>query len=237
VTFLCWRWQPPPGYRSKFDPSTVRILRNMLRRHYAAPHRFVCVTDAPHEIDADIETIKLWDDWKDIPSPHGAHNPSCYRRLRAFAANAAEWVGDTRFASLDLDMVLCRDVRPIFDRPEPFVSFGETDPRSFYNGSAFLLTAGARRQVYDRFVANPMGLRDEAKANRKFGSDQGIISHVLGPGEAIWRPSDGFYSFRVHLQSGLKPLPADARVVAFHGSIDPWSPRAQRLEWVRRHWQ
>lgn len=234
ITFVCWRWKPNPGYRSTYSPATVRILRNMLARHYTKPAKFLCVTDTPEEIDTDIQTMRLWTDFADVPSPHGGHNPSCYRRLKAFSAQAVEWFGP-RFASLDLDTVIVRDVTPVFDRAEEFVCFGETDPRSFYNGSFFLLTAGARRQVYDTF--DPTTSPQKAKAAGRFGSDQGHLSHVLGPGEATWKPSDGVYSYRVHLKNGAVPLPADARLIAFHGGTDPWDARAQRHDWVRRHYQ
>jgi hypothetical protein len=240
VTFVCWRWKPPVGYRSNFEPETVRTLRNMVKRHYKKPHRFLCVTDDPYavsRIDRTIETLPLWQDYADLPSPHGGHNPSCYRRLRLFAPDAAQVFGDTEVVSLDLDTIIVRDVTPVFDRSEDFVAFGETDPRSFYNGSFLRLRLGTRPQVWERFVADPEGLRRDAKAAGRFGSDQGIISYVLGPGEAIWRPSDGVYSFRVHLRSGGQTLPSNARLVAFHGAIDPWSARAQRLDWVRRHYQ
>lgn len=238
MTFVTWRWKPQAGYRSTFAPESVRTLRNMLKRHYPKPHRFVCVTDTPHELfrcDRTIETIPLWKDWADIPSPHGGHNPSCYRRLRLFAPDAAKVFGDTELASLDLDSVLVRDVTSVFDRTEDFVAFGETDPRSFYNGSFMRLRAGTRTQVWERF--NPATSPKEAKAAGRFGSDQGHISHVLGPGEAIWRPSDGVYSFRVHLQSGKKPLPDNARLIAFHGGIDPWMAQAMRIPWIKEHYR
>lgn len=85
ITFVCWRWKPKDRYRSVFTPAAVRTLRNMLARHYQKAADFVCVTDDPAAIDPDITTIKLWDQFSELQSPHGAHNPSCYRRLRLFA--------------------------------------------------------------------------------------------------------------------------------------------------------
>lgn len=234
LTVICWRWRPSPGYRSKFGPETVRILRNMVKRHYPHPHRFVCVTDHPSEIDKGIETIPLWKEWGDIPSPHGGHNPSCYRRLRMFSPDAEALFGK-RFVSLDLDTVIVGDLSSLWNRPEDFVMWGETDPRSYYNGSMLLMTAGARPQVWERF--NPKTSPQEAKAAGRFGSDQGFISHVLGPGEATWRERDGVLSYRLHLGSGSRPLPPHAKVVMFHGGTDPDSPRAQRHQWVRKAYQ
>ena len=52
-------------------PETVRILRNMVARHYQRPHRFVCVTDRPDEVDSDIETLKDFGDFSDLRNSAG----------------------------------------------------------------------------------------------------------------------------------------------------------------------
>ncbi|MDH5244816.1 MAG: hypothetical protein OEW98_00070 [Betaproteobacteria bacterium] len=233
LTIVTFKWQPPPGYRSAFRPEAVIALRDMVARHYPAPHRFVCITDDAKGLK-DVETLPLWSDHATVPSPHGRGNPSCYRRLKLFDPAIASLLGP-RFLSLDLDTVIVGDVRPIFDRPEDFVIWGETNPNSFYNGSMFLLTAGARAKVWTEF--NPKTSPMLAKRAGRFGSDQGWISYCLGPGEARWGRDDGVYSFRVHLEpQGTDTLPANCRIVMFHGKVDPWDWRAQRLAWVREHW-
>jgi len=233
LTVVCWRWKPDPGYRSAFRPSTVRALRDMVRRHYPKPHRFLCVTDDPKGMDSDIETVPLWKDFAAVPSPHGRRNPSCYRRLKAFAPEIAEIFGP-RFISIDLDTVITGDLTPIFERPEDFIIWGETDPRSFYNGSLFMMTAGARKHVLEQF--DPKHSPRLAKAAGKFGSDQGWISYCLGPGEATWGRQDGVYSYRVHIQPQGGKLPENAKIVCFHGGQDPWGHQAQKLPWVREFW-
>jgi hypothetical protein len=45
-----------------------------------------------------------------VPSPCGARQPSCYRRLKAFSAEAAR-CSAPRFVSLDLDCVITGDWR------------------------------------------------------------------------------------------------------------------------------
>jgi hypothetical protein len=233
LTVCTFKWAPPQGYRSKFGPEAVIALRNMVRRHYKQPHRFVCITDDAKGLK-DIETLPLWTDHSEVPSPNGPRNPSCYRRLKLFAPEMEALLGK-RFVSMDLDTVVVGDLSPIFDRPEDFVIWGETDPRSFYNGSMFMQTAGARAQVWKDF--NPRTSPKEAKKAGRFGSDQGWISHKLGPGEAMWGRQDGVYSYRVHIEPhGDDYLPENARLVMFHGRVDPWSWRGQRLEWVRTNW-
>jgi hypothetical protein len=169
-----------------------------------------------------------------MPSPHGPAYPSCYRRLRLFSKEIAATVGD-RFVSLDLDCVIVKDVRPLWDRPEPIVLWGKTNPTTYYNGSMLLMAAGARPQVWDDFDADTSPRA--AKAALQFGSDQGWISYKLGPHEPMWTTKDGVYSYRKHIYPLRGMLPAGARIVFFHGKQDdPGELAAQRLPWVRQNW-
>lgn len=233
LTVVTWLWAPKTSYRSKFSAVHVNVLRSMVARHYQAPHRFVCVTDMPKGMDSRVEVVPAWNDFATVPSPHGQNHPSCYRRLRAFSPDVAPVFGD-RFVSLDLDTVITGDLAPLWDRPEDFVAWGETNAKSFYNGSMFLLRAGTRAKVWDQF--NPKTSPKLAAKAGKFGSDQGWLSYCLGKGEPIWTTADGVYSYNVHLRNKSKALPANARMVMFHGATDPWDTEAQRLPWVREHW-
>lgn len=233
LTVVTWKWPAPTGYRSHYGPETVLTLRDMVQRHYPHPHRFVCVTDDPVP---DVECVPAWNDFARVASPHGPKHPSCYRRLRLFHPDIASTLGE-RLVSLDLDVVLTADVTPLWDRPEPIVLWGDTNPLpgSHYNGSMVLLSAGARPHVWTRFdPAKSPRISMQAKC---FGSDQGWISYVLGAGEAKWTRADGVYSFRNHLQ-GRTALPANARLVAFHGRFDPWQRQVQQQHpWVAEHYR
>lgn len=233
LTFVTWLWQPKPTYRSQFSATHVNVLASMLRRHYHQPMRVLAVTDIPQGIDPSIEVVPAFNDFADLPSPYGAHQPSCYRRLRAFHPSIGTVFGD-RFVSLDLDTVIVGDLTPLFDRPEDFVIWKEQDPRSFYNGSLLLMTAGARPQVWTTF--DPRHSPKLAKKAGRFGSDQGWMSYCLGRGEATWSTADGVYSYRVDLVPKGGSLPADARIVNCHGGQDPWGHQMQRLGWVQEHY-
>lgn len=232
ITFTAFKWAKP-GYRSTFAPATVHVLRNMISRHYHRPFRFVCITDDPTGLDG-IETLPLWNDFADVKNPNGAHNPSCYRRLKLFSPDAREWFGDGRVVCMDLDTVIVNDITPLFDDDVDFKIWGESDfPRQWMNGSLWMLRIGSRPQVWTRF--DPLTSPKEAAKAGARGSDQGWMSYVLGKNEATWGREDGVFSFRKHLQP-VGHLPLEARMVMFHGRQDPWSPAAQQIPWVKQNW-
>jgi hypothetical protein len=230
LTVCCFRWRPKPGYRSSYSPDTVNTLQRMVRRHLRLEHRFVCVTDDPAGLDPTIEVVPLWEDFAEVASPSGPKGPSCYRRLKLFDP-CIEGVLGTRFVALDLDVVLTGDVTPIWDRPEDFVIWGNTTPGTPYNGSMLLMSAGARPQVWTSF--DPVDSPRRTMQAGLYGSDQAWISYCLGPNEARWTKGDGVYSFRNDLRRRPRELPANARLVSFHGRCVPWSPEAVNLPWIR----
>lgn len=233
LSVVCWKWHTP-GYRSKFGPETVNVLRSMVARHYPDPHEFVCITDDSKGLDSGIRVIPLWDDLARIRNPM-RRGPSCYRRLKAFSAEAAELIGP-RFVSLDLDCVITGDLRPLWNRPEDFVIWGDTAKGTPYNGSMFLLRAGTRRKVWDDF--HPARSPLIGRKLGYIGSDQAWIGACLGKHEAKWTAADGVYSFRNQIQKNGGALPPNARAVMFHGRHDPWCPAVQsKHPWIVEHWR
>jgi len=231
VTF---KWEPFVGYRSRFESEHVNTLFRMIDRHYPSPYRRICVTDNPIGIDTNrIEVVPLWPDFANVPNPNGRTNPSCYRRLKLFAPDAGATFGE-RLVSIDLDTVIVGDLTKLFSRTEDFVIWGQSDfPKTqWYNGSLWMLKTGSRPKVWSEF--DPKTSPMLAQRAGKKGSDQGWFSYILGPNEATWTTKDGVYSYRVHLSKNSYELPPDAKVIAFHGRVDPWSYEAQNIDWIRR---
>lgn len=233
LSVVCWKWQSIHGYRTRFTAEHVNTLRAMVARHCTLPHEFVCVTDDARDLDERIRVVPLWDDYAEVRSPHGGVNPACYRRLKAFALGAGRLLG-RRIVSVDLDAVIVDNVDTLWDRPEDFVIWGNVLKKTPYNGSMWLLKAGARAQVWQRFdpVQSPrLTLREKYN-----GSDQAWISYVL-PDEATWTAHDGVLSFRqdVPLRG---PLPPGAKIVFFNGHTDPWTRGvADQYPWVKEHYR
>lgn len=227
LTVVTWKWNCP-GYRSTFEAVHVNSLRDQFRRHLATPHRFVCVTDDPTGVQC--ETIPIWP--SPLKTPIDPKKPNCYVRLWAFSQEARELFGD-RFVSVDLDAVVTGPLGPLLNRPEDFVIWGYTHPTTPYNGSMWLMSAGARAHVWDRF--DPARTPDEARRAGFGGSDQAVMSLFLGPGEARWGTEDGVYGYRNHLRRDPS-LPRNARLVFFHGRLKPWTSEARnKCRWIDKH--
>ncbi len=231
---ICWKWKPKPGYRSKFQSSHVNVLKSMVGRNYSKPFRFSCITDDPRGLDPSIRPLPLSSALTHLKNPSFHNGPNCYPRLWAFSEEAKEAIGP-RFVSMDIDVVITGSLDPILDRKEDFIIWGDTAPSTWYNGSLWMMTAGARKQVWDDF--DPNRSPQEANASGQRGSDQGWISYKLGPNEATWTDKDGIYSFRNHIMRRPRySLPENAKVVVFHGAHDPWDRKAQRQSWVKKNW-
>lgn len=241
ISFVCFKWRPQAGYRSAYGPEQVNTLARMVARHYAAPHRFICVTDDAAGLAPGVEPVPLWPDLADLPNPSFRGGPSCYRRLRVFAPDAGRLLGE-RFVCLDLDVVITADVRPLFDRPEPFVGWRNPNPAWPLNGSLFMLKAGAHPEVWQLF--DPATSPHLAHAAGCRGSDQGWMSYVLGRHQPTWSSRDGVWSWQDEIHNRGRTgraaalLPRGARIVIFHGPMDPWSPGAARVApWIKEHYQ
>lgn len=235
LTFVCFKWQPFRGYRSKFTGENVDILRRMIRRNYSGPHRFVCVTDDASGItEPDVEIYELWEDLAQIPNPSNPRNPSCYRRLKLFARNAGDWLGE-RFVCIDLDVVIVAPIDPLFAGDEPFRIWAGAMGPNPYNGSMWAVRSGAHPELWEEF--DPGIHPRETAAAGFYGSDQGWFAYKLGPHQPVWTAADGVLSFRASIGPTAQ-LPAGARIVFFHGHKDPWDPHVRaKFRWVRDHYQ
>ena len=230
LKIVCWKWNPPDGIHPKkkmvFSSHHVNVLRNMLKRNLKMDHQLVCITDNPSGIDPDIPIIPLWSDYAELGG--------CYRRLRLFSNEMHEMIGP-RFASIDIDTVITQDVTPIFDCKDDFKIWGDTHPKTPYNGSLFIMNAGSRHRVWDEFSENCKGI---GRRYGYVGTDQAWIAACLGSNESRWTICDGIYSFRVHhAKPRVTDMDSRTRMVFFHGSSDPSQILIQnRYKWVRDNW-
>lgn len=152
-----------------------------------------------------------------------------------FAPDAGETFGE-RVVSIDLDTVIVSDVTPLFDRTEDFVIWGESDfPHTTpYCGSLWMLKTGSRPHVWTAF--HPETSPREAWRAGCRGSDQGWLAYILGKGEATWTRKDGVYSQRKHISKLGNRLPDNARLISWHGKVDPWTYSSMQIPYVKQHY-
>lgn len=222
---MTWLWRQTGG-RGVFGPQHVNIWADMIRRHCTLDIQLACITDLADGIDPTIEIIEPPQFHQGLQTTKWrGGRPSCYRRISLWAPDAADWIGAERFVSMDLDVVISRNIDRIWSRSEDVVlnSPSSLGRRWIYNGSMLMMTAGARPHVYEEFTPQAADV-----ASRQFvGSDQAWLAHTLGPGEAVWSKADGVYRWGREVEK--------VPMLFFPGAINPW--QALGNEWVSEHYR
>lgn len=128
---VCCVWQSSRLYDERYP---VR-LQNMVYRHLAVPHWFVCLTD---------ETLPGVDC---LPPPDGLHGR--WLKLGLFSQDLGN---DCLY--FDLDTVIIGDISPIVEIPGEFVSYQSRNKRldgSYRMSSAIMRWRGNHSHVWDFF--------------------------------------------------------------------------------------
>lgn len=234
ITVCCFLWSDPLAknrhiYTYGFEH--VRVLRAMVGRHLAQPHRFVCITDRS-ALD-DIETVPL-DGTHHLPGTR-------FVKLQLFKPDIGRLLGD-RILYLDLDAVVTGPLDPLVDRGEDLVlwrnpNFGGKR-RARYNTSILLLRTGSRPEFWSRFDKRHV---PGMLAQYVGGTDQAWISHIASPDEAHWTDADGVYGAGrlLDIVPGVgTDLPANARIVFTPGRREPSMESVQdQHPWMREHYR
>ncbi len=243
VNVVCIRWG------NKYGADYVNRLYAMVARHLHRPFRFVCLSDERSGIDPVIEVLPIpqtgvpdLDQRTPWTLQHG------WLKLALFAAPLHDLSGPTLF--LDLDLVIVDRIDEFFLGAGAFKVIREWDKRDGTgNTSVFRFEAGQHAELLARFGAGP------ATALKQVRNEQEYVSqHFRERGLIEYWPPEWCVSFKRHclptpLWSWLVPahIPADARIVIFHGKPNPpdaiagiggkWYRRIRRSAWVAEHWR
>lgn len=212
LTVISWLWN---GWRPVYNATHVNAWARMLRANLQVPHRAICITDMPHGI-TECETFPLWPDFENLTS---LGRINCFRRLRLFDTGIQQQIGGDYFWSMDLDCVINAPLDQLVEKRAPFrIVQGQAAP---YNGSMFLLRAGAMQHVIRDFnpVTSPRQiLASRHRGRRLVGSDQAWISLTVGK-VPVWNENHGVLAASRHMH-----LPHSAgRIWFFAGATKPWS--------------
>ena len=240
---LCMKWG------TKYGPEYVNRLYAMVRRHLSGDFRFVCLTDSSEGVRPEVECLPIPD--LNIHLAPGQRD-GAWKKLTTFERDLHGLKGQALFLDLDVVIVgsmdefftLPGDFRIIHDYPR-FWRFGE---RIVGNSSVYRFELGAHADVLDYFRAHTEEMR------AKYRNEQEYLSHFLHrQGKldywpAAWCPSFKYYCIPTWPTNYWKePVPpVDARIVIFHGEVNPpdalegrRNKRFRHIEpakWIEKAW-
>lgn len=231
---LCMKWG------SKYPADYVNRLHAMVARHLAGPFRFVCLTDDPGGVAPGVECLPIPHVDDDRPGRDGG-----WRKLASLDAPLHDLRGTALF--LDLDVVILGDLEPFFTRPGT-VLIARDPSRPVGNSSVYRFAVGAHGSVVDAYRA------DREAARRAYRNEQAFLSARLAAAGALGYWPDGWCRSFKHDCLPRWPLnylrdaavPADARIVFFHGHPRPheavagfsgWRRFTRPTAWVADHWR
>ena len=240
VNIICMKWG------TLYGPDYVNRLYSMVARNLTLPFRFVCFTDDPQGIRAevacrDLPPITLAPEHKDRP----------WRKIGLFNRELADLKGIGLF--LDLDLVVVGSLDPLFlYEPGRFcIIHNWTHPdRIVGNSSVYRFEIGADSYVMDRFNSE-----SHLHWIEQYTNSQTFLSNSV-KNMAYW-PAEWCVSFKKHclpkgpfgILNGILPskVPQDARIVVFHGHPNPddalagrWPggihKRLRPATWIADYW-
>ena len=235
---LCMKWG------TKYGPEYVNRLYAMVARHLRGPFRFVCLTDDAQGIRPEVECLP-------IPSLQlaQAKRDGGWKKLTTFEADLHGLKGTALF--LDLDVVIVDDITPFFEVPGEFLIIHDWKRpwRVTGNSSVYRFELGAHADVLARFRAE----HDEIRA--RFRNEQTYLSDALAKqGKLTYWDRGWCASYKYHCLAHWPAnywrdprIPAGARVLIFHGVMNPPDALAGRsngnwryarpANWIAEHWR
>ncbi|MDZ5459071.1 glycosyltransferase [Azohydromonas lata] len=235
---LCMKWG------TKYGPEYVNRLYAMVRRHLRGDFSFVCLTDDGAGVRAEVRCLPI----PDLALPAGIPERG-WKKLTTFEADLHGLRGTALF--LDLDVVIVDDITPFFEQPGEFLIIHDWKRpwRVTGNSSVYRFELGAHADVLAQFRARP----DEARAN--FRNEQAFLSDVLNQqGKLAYWPAAWCASWKYHCIPRfptnywrVPAIPAGARILIFHGVMNPpdalagkrngnWR-HARPAGWIASHWR
>jgi hypothetical protein len=228
---------------TKYGPEYVNRLYAMVRRHLRGDFRFVCLTDRRDGVRSEVQCLPI----PPLALPEGIPERG-WTKLTTFSADLHGLSGTALF--LDLDVVIVDDITPFFEQPGRFVIIHDWKRpwRVTGNSSVYRFEIGAHPDVLERFR------REHASIRARLRNEQAWLSEYMQQqGVLTYWPREWCASWKYHcvpswpLNYVMPPsMPSGARILVFHGVINPpdalagrsthaWR-RARPAPWLAQHW-
>ncbi|MEJ7138438.1 glycosyltransferase [Amphibiibacter pelophylacis] len=227
---------------TKYGPEYVNRLHAMVQRHTRTPHAFVCLTDDSSGIHPDVVCLPI----PPLDLPAGLPE----RGWTKLTTLGEVWGLRGTALFLDVDVVIVASLDPFFSEPGRFLIIHDWKRpwRITGNSSVYRFELGVHGALLDEFR------RNFAQIRQQFRNEQAWLSHVMQrAGLLQYWPAKWCCSFKYHciprfpLNLWRAPtVPHEARVVVFHGVMNPPDALAGRSNgnwrrirpalWIAQHW-
>ena len=238
---VCMKWG------TRYPAIFANRLYKAVRRNVSGNLRFICFTDDPSGLLAEIEPHPL--PKIDIPE---ALQWTPWRKLSLWQPDLADLEGDVLY--LDVDLVITGNLDPLWTFypgkmcvAENWTQLG----RGIGNTSVYRWRVGTHTDIFKQYQ------RNSADIHARFRIEQQYISTVID--EMVYWPEEWCVSFKHSLLPKFPlnwvqtpPLPAETKIVAFTGRPDqdqardgdwpaPWYKKpykhARPATWIAEHWR
>jgi hypothetical protein len=234
---LCMKWG------TKYGPEYVNRLYGMVRRHLRGDFRFVCLTDSDAGVRSEVQCLPI----PDLALPEGIPERG-WKKLTTFSADLHGLHGTALF--LDLDVVIVDAIDPFFDAPGDFLIIHDWKRpwRVTGNSSVYRFEIGAHPDVLETFRNTHEQVRAKFRNEQAYLSDHLHQQHKLAYWPAAWCASWKYHCVPRFPLNYLRPpaVPAGARILIFHGVVNPPDALAGRSNgnwraakpapWIAAHW-
>jgi hypothetical protein len=231
---------------TKYGPEYVNRLYAMVRRHLRGEFNFVCLTDRSEGIRAEVRCLPI----PSLELPAGIPERG-WTKLTTFSPELVELHGLTGTALfLDLDVVIVDDITPFFEVPGEFLIIHDWKRpwRVTGNSSVYRFELGAHDDVLAKFRVEHAAIREQFRNEQAYLSDvlhkQGKLSYW----DDAWCASYKYHCIPRWPTNYLRApfVPAGARILIFHGVMNPPDALAGRsngnwrharpAHWIAEHW-
>lgn len=195
---------------TRYGPEYVNRLAAMVERNTTVPHEFVCLTDDNRGVLFQGFHVE----------PIGTDLPGWWSKLILFKPHP--YLAGRRVLFLDLDTVIVGNMDFLLEYTGKFAILRDFYQQAGYGSAIMSIAPGIGSYLWERFTPEIM---------QCFAGDQDWIRrHSVCE---IWQDlhHGKIVSYKVHCQDGL---PADARVVCFHG--EPRPHQVTHLNWMQEAW-
>ncbi len=191
-----------------YNSSHVSRLREQVALYLTQPYRFVCLSD----MDVLCERIALTDNL-----------PGWWGKIELWRPGRFQG----RVLYLDLDVTIIGGLDELADYPAPFAICRDWIPirghgLSKFNSSVMSWNAGSTDHIYTNFTPDVMN---------RLNGDQDFIAEQMPWAEIFL--ADWCVSYKVQKHIKLKTLPAETRVIVYHGLPKSWDLPSDHLEEFR----